>query len=100
MTDTHTLIPMGVGEPETFRERIYAAPEDPEAERKRREFVARLAGDGVIDCQAYDPWIAALQARGWIDDQPELEPNPAGPGRIGRWRLNSTGRAAWAAMQT
>lgn len=48
MTDTHTLIPMGAGEPETFRCRIYGVAEDPEAESKRRAFVAELAGPGSL----------------------------------------------------
>ena len=96
MSDSHTLIPMGAGEPEVFRGRIYAAAEDPEAEAKRRAFLAELAGPGVIDCEAIDPWTAALQERGWLPAQPELEPNPDGPGKVGRWRLTDTGRAAWA----
>lgn len=45
MTDTHTLIPMGAGEPETFRCRIYGVTEDPEAEsaeeRRRGRMVPR-----------------------------------------------------------
>ena len=96
MSDSHTLIPMGAGEPETFRCRIYGVAEDPEAEAKRRAFLAELAGPGVIDCPAIDPWVSALQERGWLPDSPELEPNPSGPGKLGRWRLTDTGRAAWA----
>ena len=92
------LVPMGVGEPEAFRERIYGAPADPEHEAKRRAFVAQLAGPGVIDCPAIDPWTAALQARGWLPAQPELEPNPDGPGKLGRWRLTSKGREEWAKL--
>lgn len=99
MTDAHTLIPMGVdgAEPETFRCRIYGAPEDPAAEAARRAFVTELAGAGVIDCEAIDPWVCALQARGWLSDAPEIEPHPDGSGRkVGRWHLTDTGRAAWA----
>lgn len=99
MTDAHTLIPMGAGEPETFRCRIYGAAEDAEQEIKRAAFVAELAGPGVIDCEAIDPWTAALQARGWLPEAPELEPNPDGPGKVGRWHLTVKGRAEWAAMQ-
>ena len=45
------------------------------------------------------PWVAALQARGWLAPSPELEPNPDGPGKVGRWRLTDVGRAEWAAMK-
>jgi hypothetical protein len=90
---------MGAGEPETFRCRIYGVAEDPEAEAARREFVAQLAGPGVIDCPAIDPWVCALQARGWLRAQPELEPNPDGPGKIGRWRLTAKGREEWALIE-
>lgn len=99
MTDSHTLIPMGAGEPETFRCRIYGVAEDPEAEAKRRAFVTDLAGPGVIDCEAIDPWVGALQARGWLPDRPELEPHPDGVHKVGRWRLTAKGREEWAAMQ-
>ena len=91
MSDDHVLIPMDAGEPEAFRCRIYGAAEDSEDEAKRRAF----AGPGVIDCPAIDPWTAALQARGWLPAQPELEANPDGPGKIGRWRLTSKGREGW-----
>lgn len=97
MKDAHTLIPMGVGDPETFRCRIYGAEDDPD-DIERAAFIDRLAGDGVIDCPAYDQWVIALIERGWLPDNPELEPNPDGPGRVGRWRLTDLGRAAWARM--
>ena len=96
MSDAHTLYPMGVGERETFRERIYGADIEDADEAKRRAFLELLAGPGAVDCPAYDEWVAALQLRGWLPDEPELEPNPDGPGRIGRWRLSDEGRAAWA----
>jgi hypothetical protein len=100
--DSHALIPMGVAgaEPEHFRCRIYGdAPEPREAEAARVAFLELLAGEGALDCPAYDGWVAALQARGWLDDAPALEPDPDGPGRVGRWCLNEHGRAAWAALR-
>lgn len=80
---------------ETFRGRVYGGDtkDDP-----RRAFVHALATTGVVDCPAYDPWVAALQERGWLPLQPELEPNPDGPGRIGRWRLTPAGVEAWKEM--
>lgn len=90
MTDAHVLRFMGVGEPETMRGRIYSA-DDPD-EIARADFVRRLAGPGVIDAPAFDGWVAALQARGWLPDRPALEPNPDGPGKIGRWLLTERGR--------
>ena len=57
-----TLYFMGEGEPETFRARIYGG--DTEADKKRLAFLRALATGGVLDCPAYDSWIAALQKRG------------------------------------
>lgn len=92
---TSTLFPMGVGEPETFRCRIYGGEDDAE----RTAFLEQLAGEGAIDCPAIDPWVEALQARGWLANTPALEPNPDGPGRIGRWNLTDKGRAEWAQIR-
>lgn len=89
---TSTLSYMGCGEPEHFRCRVYGGDHDDD---ERRAFLERLAGEGVIDCPAIDPWIATLQARGWVAERPGLEANPDGPGRIGRWRLTSYGRQEW-----
>jgi hypothetical protein len=97
VSDDHVLIPMGAGEPEAFRCRIYGAAEDPD-EAKRREFVAQLAGPGVLDCPAIDPWVAALQERGWLPEAPVLEPHPDGIHKAGRWYITAAGRDAWAAM--
>lgn len=94
----HTLHPMGQsGTPEAFRCRIYDTEDSDEAARVA--FVERLADDGVIDCPAYDAWVAVLQARGWLPPQPELELNPDGPGKIGRWKLTEAGRAERVAMR-
>lgn len=94
----HTLYPMSQPEtPEAFRCRIYGTEDSDEAARVA--FVERLAAEGVIDCPAYDGWVAALQARGWLPPRPELVPNPDGPGRIGRWKLTEHGRTEWAAMR-
>ena len=95
---TDTLIPMGIGEPEVVRCRIYGAAEDHD-ERARLDFVRQLAGPGVIDCPAIDPWVAALQARGWLPEAPALEPNPEGEGKIGRWTLTDKGRAEFARLE-
>lgn len=94
----HTYRAMGEGEPETFRCRVYDYAPDGH-EQKRAEFVERLYTVGVIDCPAYDPWVEALQQRGWLPDSPELEPNPDGPGRVGRWRLTEHGRSEWRHMR-
>lgn len=96
--NTNLLLPMGVGEPETFRCRIYG--DDPTTnDEARRAFVERLAGDGVIDCPAYDGWVANLQKRGWLLERPELEANPNGPGKVGRWRLTAKGCEEWARLK-
>lgn len=81
---------MGQEPPEDVRCRVYVA-DDP-AEQERVAFVRRLADAGILDCPAYDGWIAALLARGYVTG--ELEPNPSGPGRVKRWRLSESGRAA------
>jgi hypothetical protein len=53
----------------------------------------------VGDCEAIDAWTAALQLRGWLPDEPEIELHPDGSGRrVGRWRLTAKGRAEWAKM--
>jgi hypothetical protein len=84
---------MGVGEVEDLRARVYGGETEKSSdERRRSAFVASLAGPGVIDCPAFDPWVAALQRRGWLPEAPQLEPNPDGPGKIGRWLLTDLGR--------
>lgn len=88
---------LGEGEPETFRCRVYDSPDPWEA--RRAAFVELLSGPGVLDCPAYEKWVKALQERGWLDASPELERNPDGPGRVGRWRLNDRGRREWRAMK-
>lgn len=91
----HKLDFMGHGVEEEFRGRIYGAPVKAD---ERVAFVRRLATVGVIDCPAYDPWVEALQERGWLPPTPKLEANPDGPGRIGRWALTPFGLEQWAAM--
>jgi hypothetical protein len=91
-------------DPEEVRCRVYdgIAPATKRVtpdEAKRREFVTELAGPGVIDCPAYDPWVAKLQARGWLPGAPKLEPNPDGPGKVGRWLLTDLGREEWDRMR-
>ena len=76
---------------DAVRSRIYGG-EDTEAEKQRVNFVKSCAGAGVIDSEAYDGFVAALQGRGWLPPKPDLEPNPDGAGKIGRWRLTAKGR--------
>lgn len=95
MSDQHTLYFMGQGDPEAVRARVYSTA----ARDERADFLDKLAGEGVIDCPAYDAWTAALQARLWLPAAPELEPNPDGPGRLGRWRLTDKGRDEWARIR-
>lgn len=90
---------MGVDpNPETFRCRVYGQPEYDADEQERRAFLASLAVDGVLDCPAYDEWIAALQAAGWVPREPNYEPAPGG-GRHARWRLTPKGHEMWRAMR-
>lgn len=86
---------MGRCDPEPFRCRIYGDVSDDD--RERAAFIERLGGDGVLDAPAWDTWIDALDARGWIVG--ELEPNQDGPGRVKRWRLTEYGRAEWAQIK-
>lgn len=62
------------------------------ADPTRSTMSACCASEGVIDCPAYDGFVAALQGRGWLPPKPDLEPNPDGEGKIGRWRLTDKGR--------
>jgi hypothetical protein len=78
---------MGIGDPEAFRCRVYHSETD-----ERRNFVEALAGDGVIDCPAYDEWVEAFKKLGWLPELPDFEPNPEGKGKIARWRLTEFGR--------
>lgn len=90
---------LGVGEPDYFRCRVYGGDVARDAnELERHAFVQRLATTGVIDCPAYDEWIAALDARGWVAYR--MEPNPTGEGRVKRWRLTDVGREQWEGMQS
>jgi hypothetical protein len=88
-----TLRFMGSHDPhwrETFRCRVYGYEPD-EQDRKRVALVRQLATDGVLDCPAYEQAMAALEERGYATMA--LEPNPDGPGRVGRWRLTEEGLA-------
>jgi hypothetical protein len=95
---TSMLSYMGICEPEEVRARIYDG-RDTDDEEKWRRFIEALAGPGVLDCPAYDPLVLVLQERGWLPSEPELEPNPDGPGRVGRWRLTDVGRRAWERLR-
>lgn len=82
-----TLRAMGIGEPEEFRARIYDIEEDD----GREAWLRALTTTGALDCPAYDPWVKALQERGWLPAEPEYEPAPGG-GRHARWRMTERGR--------
>ncbi len=83
---TTQLLFMGIGEPEAVRCRIYGADRDDD----RVAFIRRLADRGVLDAPAYDAWIAALDARGWVASS--YEPADGG-GKHLRWTLTDTGRS-------
>jgi len=89
----HTLLFMGSEDHvDDVRCRIYG--DDTDAQHNYRvSFLRSCAGEGVIDCPAYDGFVAALQKKGWLPPCPELEPNPEGKGRIARWRLTDIGRS-------
>jgi hypothetical protein len=88
---------MGEGPPEAFRCRVYGVSSDDEnVEARRRAFVEKLAGDGVIDAPAHDEWIAELVVRGWLEYSFESAP---GGGRHKRWNLNARGRECWDQMK-
>lgn len=57
-------------------------------------FLVELLGAGAIDCPANDRRVARLKILGWLPRDPDFEPNPDGPGRIGRWRPTAEGLAA------
>lgn len=87
-----------MGDPQhqdTVRCRVYGQDEEDPRER----FLHACAGYGAVDCPAYDEWVAALQARGWLPRKPHLVDNPDGPGKIGLWRLTEVGRREWAEVQ-
>lgn len=86
---------MGRGDPEPFRCRIYGDVSDDD--KARAAFVERLGTVGVIDAPAWDTWIDALDAAGWLHGS--LEPNPEGDGYIKRWTLSDYGRAEWAQLK-
>lgn len=93
---TATLLFMGLDEPETFRARIYVG--DDTQDQHRRGFMAALANDGVLECDAYDVWIEALDGRGWVKS--EMVPHPEVDGAKARkWTLNDVGRAEWKRIQ-
>lgn len=87
---------MSQGILEEVRCRVYGGDNQDQDEERRSNFVRALATIGVVDCPAYDDWVTALQERGWLPERPELEPNPDGPGKIGRWRLTPKGHEEWA----
>lgn len=93
------LMFMGVMPDEEPRCRIYDATGQKPAVDHRLVFLRTCAGPGAIDCPAYDGWVEALQARGWLPKRPELERNPDGPGSIGRWFLTDAGREGLAMVE-
>lgn len=86
---------MGVGDPETFRCRVYSDAPDAD-DRARARFVRDLAA-GWVETEDGDPRhdaIARLLERGYVAS--EIEPASAhglGPvGRVKVWRLTDSGR--------
>lgn len=73
---------------EEFRGRVYASND--EQDEERRAFIDRLATSGVLECPAYDGWLAALEQRGWV--RWESEQAPSG-GWYRRWYLSQLGVA-------
>lgn len=88
----HELMFMGEV-PEVFRGRVYADVGTGEPD-ERVAFVQELATTGVLDCPAYDAWVAAFQDRGWLPESPDYENTP--DGKVARWRLTLVGRLALA----
>lgn len=86
----HTLLFMGEHEEHDIRCRVYDGTSASEVD-PRLAFLRTCASEGAVDCQAYDRWVEALQQRSWLPERPELQPNPDGPGKIGRWRLTQAG---------
>lgn len=84
---------MGEGEPEFVRGRVYGA--ESAEDTKKRALLTAMANAGVIECPAYDNWLAALEGRGFAAG--ELEPAPEyGPGaKVMRWRLTDAGQRWW-----
>lgn len=85
---------MGVGEPETFRCRVYnEQPTTEELHRKHREFIIEQAATerGFIEAPAFDAALAELVAEGVINPTREivhvdgigLEPHQ----KVAVWRL-------------
>jgi hypothetical protein len=77
--------------PEVFRCRVYEAT-DPD-EEQRTAFLYSLATEGVVECPAYDGWLAALKERGWVD---HVFVSAPGFGRYKRWSLSARGREEFA----
>lgn len=94
-----TLSFMGHCAPEEFRCRVYTGADQPEGiERKRRNFVAQLAEDGVIECPAYDNWLLALEERGFAFGA-LVEAPEHGPGaKVKRWYLTGAGQTWWKGL--
>ncbi len=88
---------MGICDVEPFRARVYGLAEQ---DRERLSFLRQLGTTGVLDCPAYDRWIQALQKRGWVPSEPDLEPVPGGGrGNHARWRLTPAGMLALARLE-
>jgi len=96
----NTLHFMGMrGHVDNVRCRVYGGQSDTKDEAKRLAFLRACASSGAVDCPAYDGWVSALQSRGWLPETPALEPNPDGPGQIGRWKLTDEGRKELARIE-
>lgn len=84
------LIPMGEGEPEAFRCRVYGGDDlETEAQRterlRRQALVAAQSPEGLVECPAYDEAIAYLRNSWVLKPEPERRPAEGG-GYMHVWR--------------
>ena len=86
---------MGIGEPETFRCRVYGDEPDPH-HAARVQFVSQLA-TGWVETEDGDPRhaaIAAMAERGYVESRfDSARDHGLGAGLVRVWTLTDAGRA-------
>lgn len=92
-----TLRAMGVGQPETFRCRVYGGED--EEEDRRRAFVNALATEGVLEAPVFDKWLKKLDSMGWVFSELIPIPNSQSEGKYKRWKLNEFGQQEWEKLK-
>ena len=94
MTSRYRML--GVGEPETFRCRVYGEPPAPATTEEvlLAHVMAQAIGAGLIEAPAFDAAISFAHANGWIVSRMEPNPGPGG-GRVKVWVATPKGRAAF-----